>query len=188
MKKKHLQLRELLFAVLVVRSLWYGVTSSELWSFMNDFGIEHTTEIYALYRNGGVKGVQPTESLQLQQQQQLKTGELQLRFRMLFAACTTAAPKPLQHSAHVANNLGQQQLTTLQQLKDQHMMSFSSTSSSSSSSASSATSVSSSAMQTPAQMSPQHQVAATGNAVTAATVAAAVAARASEEAKAPLNE
>uniref|UniRef100_A0A0K8U4H0 C2 domain-containing protein n=1 Tax=Bactrocera latifrons TaxID=174628 RepID=A0A0K8U4H0_BACLA len=87
---------------------------------------------------------------------------------MLFAACTAAAPNPLQHTAHVANNLGQQQLTSLQQLKDQHAMSLSSSSSSS-------------AMQTPAQMSPQHQVAATGN--SAAAVAAAVAARANEEAK-----
>ncbi|XP_036326934.1 uncharacterized protein LOC118739611 isoform X1 [Rhagoletis pomonella] len=98
---------------------------------------------------------------------------------MLFAACTTAAPKTLQHTAHAAKNLGQQQLTTLQQLKDQHALSLSPSSSSPSSS-----SAPSSGLPTPLQMSPQHhQGAATGNAVAAAAVAVAAAARANDEAK-----
>ncbi|XP_054731673.1 uncharacterized protein LOC129240141 isoform X1 [Anastrepha obliqua] len=91
---------------------------------------------------------------------------------MLFAACSTAAPKVLQHTTHTASNLGQQQLTTLQQLKDQHAMSLSPSSSSSSS-----------GMPTPLQMSPKHQVVSTGTAVAAAAVAVAAAARANEEAK-----
>ncbi|XP_067643126.1 uncharacterized protein [Eurosta solidaginis] len=91
---------------------------------------------------------------------------------MLFAACTTAAPKPLQLTSHVANNLGQQQLTYLQQLKDRNMTSLSSSSSMSSLSTS-----------TP-NMSPKHQVASKNDTkVSAAAVTVATATRANEEAK-----
>ncbi|KAM8707802.1 hypothetical protein ACLKA7_014866 [Drosophila subpalustris] len=62
---------------------------------VNGCNFEYKTEIYALYRHVKISGT----SGQVQQQQQLKVGEIQLCFKMLFAAAAASANKTVRIGA-----------------------------------------------------------------------------------------